>query len=316
MIELEHALQAAGLRPLRIIPGLLQRCPVDGDNPGKKSGAYRLFDDGAPVCLWWNWRAGTSGSWHASGSSGQTPEERARMLAMMRQAQQERERAQADQWASNAERNAKQWEAAQHITDSNPAGLYLARRGLALQGTAHHALRYVPDLEYWDGPRSCGRHPAMLALVTAPSGAPVALHRTYLTRGGHKAQLPIVKKLTGTSGPMAGAAIKLHAPRLHGEELRIALGVAEGIETAIAAEQIAGIPVWPCVSATGLASFSPPAGLQALYVFADNDASGTGQKAAAELAQRAARAGLVVRILTPRETGTDWADWLASNKAG
>ena len=59
--------------------------------------------------------------------------------------------------------------------------------------------------------------------------ASVALHRTYLTADGRKADVPSVKKLTGAAGPLAGACIPLHKPA------RGCIGIAEGIETALAA---------------------------------------------------------------------------------
>lgn len=308
--RLEQALTAAGLKPNRIIPGVWQRCPVEGDRRGKTSGAYRLFDDANPVCIWWNWKAGTSGSWHAKGAARQTPEEHARMIQLMQQAQRERELEQAQEWENNAERNARMWDGAQPLTPACPPVLYLARRLLVpgvMPAVSEHAIRYAPAIEYWDGLRYMGTCPAMLALVTAPDGTPVSIHRTYLTSDGQKAPVPTVKKLTGTSGPMCGASIKLQPPAIHGA--RLSLGVAEGIETAMAASLLSGgLPVWSCVSANGLTTFAPPQGLQSLYVFADNDASGTGQKAAAELAQRTARAGLATRVLTPPGAGTDWAD--------
>jgi putative DNA primase/helicase len=52
-----------------------------------------------------------------------------------------------------------------------------------------------------------------------------------------------------------------------------------------------------------------------LFIFADNDASGTGQKAASDLASRARAAGIRCMTLTPTDTGTDWADAWARREA-
>ena len=49
-----------------------------------------------------------------------------------------------------------------------------------------------------------------------------------------------------------------------------------------------------------------PQGIERLVIFADNDTAG--QQAAAALAQRADKAGLIHKTLTPSKPGSDWAD--------
>ena len=71
--------------------------------------------------------------------------------------------------------------------------------------------------------------------------APSILHRTYLTADGSKASVISPRRLM--SGTVAkGAAIRL-APA--GE----ALGIAEGIETALSASALFGVPCWAAVNA-------------------------------------------------------------------
>ena len=53
-----------------------------------------------------------------------------------------------------------------------------------------------------------GRFPAMVSAITSPAGELLALHRTYLTRDGRKAELPgPVKKVTAASGHLVGGCI-------------------------------------------------------------------------------------------------------------
>lgn len=283
---------------------------MDGDRGGKRSGAYRLFDDDLPACPWWNWKVGTSGVW-VSLDRPLTDVERNRQRQRIEQVKAERRAQQVDQWAANRVKLIRLWASAQAIAPATPAGLYLASRGLMIPAT--DALRYVPRLDYWSDGGLVGNFPAMLAAVTSSGGDLVAIHRNYLTGDGHKAFVPTVKKLTATAGPLAGASIKIGAPAPRPDG-RLGLGVAEGIETAIAASMLAGIPVWPCVSAHGLEAFDPPPGLHHLYVMGDRDDSGTGQKAAAILAHRTAAAGLVARVLLPDAVG-DWNDELVSRRA-
>lgn len=140
----------------------------------------------------------------------------------------------------------------------------------------------------------------MLATVTAPTGEAVTLHRTYL-ENGRKAPVPYPKKLMqGLSS--VGAAIRLFPVSEN-------LGIAEGIETALAAAELFGMPVWSCISAGGIESFVPPAGVKAITIFADHDLNFTGQAAAFRAAQRLALTGYSVTVKIPDAPG-DWLDVL------
>lgn len=308
--RLRDALTMGGLLPGEIEAGRLVRCPVQGDRAGKKSGAYRLFDDELPVCPWWNWREGTFGVW-VSEARPLTEADRIRHRAMAEQSRLERQSEQAAQWARNRAYLQRLWQSAQPLTEDCPAGVYLASRGLKVPQS--EALRYMMSLEYWDETGRVGAFPALLAAVTSPKGEMVALHRTYLTRTGRKAPVPTVKKLTRAAGSMAGSSIKIGAP-VPRPDGRLAIGVAEGIETALAASLLSGIPVWSCVCANGLKTFETPDAVQNLYVFGDRDANGVGQRAAGELATRAARAGVLARVLFPENQG-DWNDDLLARMA-
>lgn len=309
--DLERALLAAGLQPGRIQAGGLMRCPVEGDKHGKKSGAYRLFADAHPRCWWQNWKTGETGVWSAAGAKQLTAADIAATRHLIERAQAEACAERQRQWASQAEKLARLWEQAIPITADCPAGRYLASRDLQLPQT--DTLRWTPRLDYWHAGQ-VRILPAMLAAVTDPAGELVALHRTYLTEHGSKAPVPCPKKLSRTAGSLRGASIKLGQPALRPDG-RMGLGVAEGIETALAARQLGQVPVWPCVAANMLEQFEPPASVQNLYIFADNDASGTGQRVAHNLAKRMAARGIEARVLLPEQEGMDWADVLEARRA-
>ena len=100
--------------------------------------------------------------------------------------------------------------------------------------------------------------------------------------------------------PVSGASIRLF-PIAEG------IGIAEGIETALAASVLFCKPVWSCISAGGVESFEPPAGVLSVTVFADNDENFTGQAAAYALARRLSLRGLQVAVKVPPMVG-DWCD--------
>lgn len=196
----------------------------------------------------------------------------------------------------------KLWSETHPVQHGDPVALYLWGRGLKLDSYPA-ALRTHPSLAYREGDKFYGKYSAMIALVTGPDGSGVTLHRTYL-KDGKKASVPSPKKLM-PGLPIKGAAIRLFAA---GE----CLGVAEGIETAIAASVMFGIPTWSCVSAGGIESFEPPQNVRNLIVFGDKDESFTGQAAAYALAKRMQQRGITVEIRIPEEG--DWADELGKGR--
>jgi putative DNA primase/helicase len=94
------------------------------------------------------------------------------------------------------------------------------------------------------------------------------------------------------------------------------LGVAEGIETAIATTKLFGVPTWATISAGMLETFEPPARVTELVVFGDNDGNHVGQRAAHALAARLAGRGLRVEVRIPDRVGTDWNDVLLAGAGG
>jgi len=190
------------------------------------------------------------------------------------------------------------WSESKPIQRGDEAELYLLGRGLRLYDLPE-SIRVHPGLRYQDGDH-LGVYPGMLATVSAPDGRAVSLHRTYL-QDARKAPVSAPKKLM-QGLPIAGAAIRLTA-------VSEVLGIAEGIETAIAAFELFEVPVWSCISAQGIESFEPPAGVREVVVFADNDGNFAGQAAAYRAAHRLKLKGFEVEVVVPPEQG-DWLDEL------
>jgi putative DNA primase/helicase len=194
------------------------------------------------------------------------------------------------------------WARGQEITAEDPAGRYLAARGLKFGGMGE-ALRYVPALPHY-GSKTI--HPGMLAKFRDVTGATKQIQRTYLTEGGRKAPLEPNRMFMPGVMP-AGGAIRLGGPRE-------AMGVAEGVETALAAADRFLMTVWATTSAEMLQKWMPPPEALHITVFGDNDGSFTGQAAAYALAKRlvheAAKAKITrtVEVRIPERPDSDWAD--------
>ena len=220
---------------------------------------------------------------------------------------------------STRERNRRKidslWNEALEITESCLANQYLNARGIRIPPNMD-SLRWIPELKYWDSESNTytGTYPVLLSTVTNAEGEILTIHRTYLSPdGSSKAKVSSPKKLMPAAGSLAGASIRLGLP-LRRDSGDIALGVAEGLETALAASQLFGIPTWSCVSASLMEKFVPPLSVTAIYIFADNDRNGTGQESAQKLAQRLVREGYKVRVHTPAREG-DWNDVLLESNA-
>jgi hypothetical protein len=147
----------------------------------------------------------------------------------------------------------------------------------------------------------CGdlRLPAMIALLSDPvTGAPTGgIHRTFLKADGSgKADIPKPKMMLGPWG-----VVRLYKPETAG------IGLAEGIETALAvAQRIGWGPVWAACTAGGFSKV-PPLIQRTLNLFIDRDDDGVSLREAERCARAWVEADLEVYIHEPPD-GTDWAD--------
>ena len=185
--------------------------------------------------------------------------------------------------------------------DDDPVARYLRNRGLSVRS---RMLRYHPSCYE---PETKSNMPAMLAKFVLPDGKPVTIHRTFLTLDGNKAPITDPKKLLPALQKMSGGAIRLFEPE---EGL---IGIAEGIETALAVRELTKVPTWSAVSSVLMESFDPPEGVKHVIVFGDNDISYAGAKSAYVLANRlVVKRGLSVDVCVSRER--DFLDDLNSRK--
>jgi putative DNA primase/helicase len=318
LAALAPALGLALSRPGRHVP-----CPVHGGTDGFRlfrdvdqtgggvCNTCGIFHDGFALLMWvnqWSFPEVLQAVTHELGMTADRVSKPRRVHTPRPQStEQDRE--------SVIESLNRVWQQSLDLADRRAAPLrsYLSRRGLSGARLDGGVVRFHPALGYWqrndrDEAELVGRYPAMVALVTGADGAPVTVHRTYLTPDGRKAPVPDPKKLMGYPGDrLVGGAIRLFAPRQ-------TLGVAEGIETALAVHLRTGMPVWSAVSAGLLARLEPPAETALVVVWADRDRSGAGEAAALSLRERLIGRGISVAVHLPPGAipagtkGIDWAD--------
>jgi putative DNA primase/helicase len=180
-----------------------------------------------------------------------------------------------------------------------PAAVYLARRGLPNLSN-NHTLRFRLDTPYPQG----GRLPAMLAGVSNPTGAMVAVHRTFLTLGGRKASVEPAK---ASLGPIWGGAIRLDVV-----DPARSLVIGEGVETAASAGLLMGLPAWAAITAGNLGKglILPPE-VRRVVIAVDPD--NAGRIAATEAGERWTAEGREVRFAIPDGTG-DFNDLLIATE--
>lgn len=184
------------------------------------------------------------------------------------------------------------WKEARPITKEDPAGLYLQRRlGEFVTSRAlrfHHAI-----------PAGTRHLPGMLSAYVDVRGELAGLQRTFLTSDGHK----IETRLTMGELP-EGGAVRLTMPQAKDR----VLGIAEGVETALSASALFGVPVWAALNAGRLELWEPPEGFKDIIIFGDNDAKKVGQKSAYTLAARLERKEIITEVKLPPDVGQDWND--------
>jgi putative DNA primase/helicase len=194
------------------------------------------------------------------------------------------------------------WRNGRPIEPDDPVDRWMIGRKIILRDYPK-CLRFIRQLKHRGPPETI--HPAMLAMVSDTDGMPSTIHKTYLTFDGQKADVARVRRFSEGPRP-EGGAVRLAA---HGAEL----GIAEGIETALAASQLHGVPVWAALDALGVERFIPPPEITKLIIFGDNDANHRGQSAAYGLACRLLhRQGIKieVEVKIPDRVGADWNDVL------
>ena len=195
------------------------------------------------------------------------------------------------------ERIKQVWEGAKAPSPGGPVLAYMKDRlGLVW---ASNSIREFKGRNHW----------LMVSKIIGADNTAQNVHLTYLTDDGKKAD--VTPNRIVMSGPLPdGSAIRLAPAGVH-------MGIAEGIETAIAASVMFGIPVWSAVNAQNMAKWIPPEITERVTIFGDNDKSFTGHAASYLLAKNLTlRHHVSAQVMIPPVVGQDWADVLATASKG
>ena len=189
------------------------------------------------------------------------------------------------------------------LSQCKPAAESITKTYLASRGLSHPAtpdILFHPDLTHWETKMG---YPAMVGVVRNAQGGVIGLHRTWLKADGSgKADIQKPKMMLG---PCSGGAVRLS------ETIGEVIGIAEGIETALAVQNARPqLPIWAALSTSGMERVVLPPSVRRIVLLADNDKSGAGLKAANATAAKLAATGRRAWIAMPPREGEDFNDLL------
>lgn len=335
---------AYGLSPAIQKVGRHVPCPVHGGKDG-----FRLYknaaetgggvcntcgnwDDGIALLMWYNEWSFPETIKQVGGLLGLDPDDVHHAPAKPRASLQPVEETEADRKKREyKDRKVKEelnrvWGESLPLSapEAEPVRLYFARRGLRIRYALESPiLRFHPRMPYYVEGKIQGEFPCMLALVFDAANHPVTIHRTWLTEEGFKAPVEKPKKLMPypSDRNFKGGGIPLVdvAQYIDNCGTYTAMGVTEGIETALAVFEASGgkLPVWPLISDRIMEKFQTPEVVDFLCVYGDQDVSEAGLNAARLLKERTIETGkeacgwLPPADLIPEGAkGVDWLDVL------
>jgi putative DNA primase/helicase len=189
------------------------------------------------------------------------------------------------------------WSEARPLSDSL-GDSYLAIRGISERSSE---LRFHPRTPHGRKPFTRFA-PALIAAVRDDSGL-VGVHRTFLDR---------TTKRLATLAPAKCALGRLGSGAVRLQPAGDVLGMAEGIETALSAAQLFGIPCWAALGTERFRHVALPTSVSMLLLFLDRD--GGGRRAEALVRSRLGEQ-VAIEARYPPRNGDDWNDVLAREAA-
>ena len=206
---------------------------------------------------------------------------------------------------------------------AEPARRYLESRGILAAALKADCFLFHPKLGYKHKGVFYGYHPGIMAVVRNNLGHPVSIHRIYLTPEGQKLQVtekaPPRRQCPSMQSDIKGRVVTLGQCIINAAKRDGVIGVAEGVETALAVLQGARIPVVSCLTASNMATYRPPQGVRTVLIFVDVDRTNAGFEAAETLKQNLEAEGYQAKLVFPdlqrpeSAKSVDWADQLIAD---
>ena len=182
-----------------------------------------------------------------------------------------------------------------------PAQAYLRRRAIPLMPPV---LRYHPRTPLGRGKLAAFR-PAMLAAIHEDDRL-VALQRTFLdTREPCRAR-DLAHPRRSLAQPGRGAVLLAAATEV--------LGLAEGVESALSAMILLGLPVWATLGSERFPHVALPTSVTRLILLPDNDRAG--RIGAAKASEVHVLPGRTIETIWPPAGFNDWNDVLRTGRKG
>jgi len=209
--------------------------------------------------------------------------------------------------------------------DAEPARRYLEGRGILAAALKADCFMFHPKLHYKHKGTYYGAFPGIMAVVRNNIGHPVSIHRIFLTPEGQKLQVtekaPARKQCESLSSDIKGRVITLGQCAIDAAKRDGVIGIAEGLETALAVMQGARIPVVSCISTSNMNAYRPPQGVRTVLIFVDIDRTSAGLIAAKRFKQTLEGEGYRAKLVFPdlkrpeSAKSVDWADQLIADQA-
>ncbi|MBU6371401.1 MAG: toprim domain-containing protein [Alphaproteobacteria bacterium] len=204
----------------------------------------------------------------------------------------------AEARARNAKHALRDWAKAKAVHRATLGGVYLEKTR-ALRPPWGPSLRFLARC--YCGPLR-GERPALIGGVSKLS-APhdvIAIQRIFLEPPGRKCSELEKPKLS--LGPITGGGVILG-------DVRDALVIAEGIESALSASRALGLPAVAVLGASNLPKLEIPDTVRRVVIAPDRDEGGTGERHARALGVELARRGVSVALAWAPDGLNDWNDW-------
>ena len=192
------------------------------------------------------------------------------------------------------------WDEASPIAGT-PAQTYLRRRAIP---QTPPVLRYHPRTPLGRGKLAAFR-PAMLAAIHEDDRL-VALQRTFLDAQEPRRARDLAHPRRSLAQPGRGAVLLAAATE--------ALGLAEGVESALSAMILLGIPVWATLGSERFPHVAVPQTVTRLILLPDNDRAG--RIGAAKASEVHVLPGRTIETIWPPAGFNDWNDVLRTGRKG